>query len=46
MLGIYIGGGMQISAPTECAEFVSIQTVFIRFLGRPHFDRAGDSRHA
>jgi hypothetical protein len=42
-VGIYIGGGMQINAPTE-GQVVSIQPVFSGFWGA-HFDSAGRVRH-
>src|SRR5437867_150186 len=38
-VGIYIGGGMQINAPTE-GQVVSIQPVFEGFWGA-HFDSGG-----
>jgi hypothetical protein len=43
-VGIYIGGGMQINAPTE-GQVVSIQPVFSGFWGA-HFDSGGRVRHA
>jgi cell wall-associated NlpC family hydrolase len=43
-VGIYIGGGLQINAPTE-GQVVSIQPVFSGFWGA-HFDSGGRVRHA
>jgi hypothetical protein len=43
-VGIYIGGGMQINAPTE-GQVVSIQPVFSGFWGA-HFDSGGRVHHA
>jgi hypothetical protein len=43
-VGIYIGGGVQINAPTE-GQVVSIQPVFSGFWGA-HFDSGGRVRHA
>jgi NlpC/P60 family protein len=43
-VGIYVGGGMQINAPTE-GQVVSIQPVFSGFWGA-HFDSGGRVRHA
>jgi cell wall-associated NlpC family hydrolase len=43
-VGIYIGGGVQINAPTE-GQVVSIQSVFSGFWGA-HFDSGGRVRHA
>jgi len=43
-VGIYIGGGSQINAPTE-GQVVSIQPVFSGFWGA-HFDSGGRVQHA
>ena len=43
-VGIYIGGGLQINAPTE-GQVVSIQPVFSGFWGA-HFDSGGRVQHA
>ena len=43
-VGIYIGGGLQINAPTE-GQVVSIQPVFSGFWGA-HFDSGGRVRRA